>query len=165
MITISVLGLDQFVVGRYSREHAENLVQAFGCDPDELNFYAPNAMIFHEGVEQTSWNILVVVSADEKYESRQDVVAQYLMHTLKDFTVHMEIRFDYFNGDRLYKLINDEYPPYLTERNIVKTDSPYEDEDYDSENPDEEESLYLGDVFAGMEEKLDAANNPDDFKK
>ena len=47
----------------------------------------------------------------------------------------------------------------------MKTDSPYEDEDYDSENPDEDESLYLGDVFAGMEEKLDAANNPDDFKK
>ena len=44
MITISILGLDQFVVGRYSREHSADLANLFESDENLLNFYAPNAM-------------------------------------------------------------------------------------------------------------------------
>ena len=162
MITISFLGLDQFVVGKYSREHTVNLAQAFECDPDEINFYAPYSMIFHEGVEQTSWNILIIVSAEEKYRPFEEMVAQYLMNTVKDFSVHIEIHFEYFANNSAYKLINDEYPMYLTEKNVVKVDDSYSEDD--SEEEPNEDDLYLGDVFAGMEEKLEAAN-PDKFKK
>mgnify|MGYP006982724032 FL=1 len=67
MITISVLGLDQFVVGHYSKEHTANLAELFETDSDEINFYAPSSMIFHNGVEQTSWNVEIRVLAECKY--------------------------------------------------------------------------------------------------
>lgn len=162
MITISILGLDQFVVGRYSREHTENLAQAFECEEDEINFYAPNSMIFHKGVEQTSWNILVIVRAEERYEPHQEMVAQYIMQTLKDFAIHIEIHFEYYHEHDAFKLINDDYPLYLTESNIVNVGED-EDEDECDHNHDEED-VYLGDVFAGMEDALDAAN-PEPFDK
>ena len=38
-ITISILGLDQFTVGHYSKEHSANLAQLFEIEEDNLNFY------------------------------------------------------------------------------------------------------------------------------
>ena len=163
MITISILGLDQFVVGRYSREHTENLAQAFECEEDEINFYAPYSMIFHKGVEQTSWNILVIVRCDERYEPHAEVIGQYLLQTLKDFAIHIEIQFDYIHEHDAFKLINDDYPLYLTESNVVHVGHDEDEDECECEDEDDEE-VYLGDVFEGMEEKLDAAN-PEPFKK
>lgn len=160
MITISILGLDQFVVGKYSSEHTENLAQAFECDEDEVNFYAPQAMIFHKGVEQTSWNCLVKIDLEEKYRSSEENVARYILETLKDFCVHIEIRFEYYENNTTYKLINDDYPLYLTEKNVVSVDDSYEE---DFEEPSEDD-LYTGDVFDGMQDKLEKALNPEIFK-
>jgi hypothetical protein len=61
MIVISVLGLDQFVVGTYSRKNTANLANLFECEEEEIVFYSPNSMIFHKGVEQTSWQTEILV--------------------------------------------------------------------------------------------------------
>ncbi len=161
MITISVLGLDQFVVGKYSSEHTENLAQAFECDEDEINFYAPESMIFHKGVEQTSWNSLLIISAEEKYRPFEEKVANYIFKTLKDFCIHIEIRFEYHPSNSTYKLINDDYPLYLTEKNIVQT----EEESFDENDEISEEEVYTGNIFEGMEEKLEKAFDPEKLKK
>ena len=78
MITISILGLDQYVIGHYSKRHTENIAQIFETSEDEINFYAPQSIIVHNGVEQTSWQVIVVVSAPEKYVVLEDKVAERL---------------------------------------------------------------------------------------
>ena len=160
MILISIFGLDQFVVGKYSSEHTENLAQAFECEEEAINFYAPYSMIFHKGVEQTSWNCLVVISLEEKYKPFEEKVTNYIFKTLKDFCVHIEIRFSYHENDSAYKLINDDYPLYLTEKNVVE----FNEESFDDEDEVNEDRIYTGNVFEGMEDKLEKALNPEIFK-
>ena len=50
MITIDILGLDQYVAGHYSREHEKNLASLFEISEDEISFYSPNSTLFHDGV-------------------------------------------------------------------------------------------------------------------
>lgn len=160
MILISIFGLDQFVVGKYSSEHTENLAQAFECGEEQINFYAPYSMIFHKGVEQTSWNSLVVISLEEKYRPFESKVTDYIFKTLKDFCIHIEIRFEYHENNSTYKLINDDYPLYLTEKNVVEVD----DEPFEDDGEISEDQIYTGNVFEGMEDKLEKALNPEIFK-
>ncbi len=166
MITISVLGLDQFVVGHYSKEHTANLAELFETDSDEINFYAPSSMIFHNGVEQTSWNVEIRVLAECKYRAVEQNVADYLLKTFSEFSIHVQVVFSYYEEENAYEKINEEYPRYITESNVVNTDSDYEEEeeedeyseanprdraDLDINNPDD---IYLGNAFEDFEEKL-----------
>lgn len=181
MITISVLGLDQFVVGHYSKDNSANLVNLFECGEEDLNFYAPNSMVFHNGVEQTSWNTIIVVKANEKYRFAEEKVAKYLLDTFSQFSIHIQVQFEYFADTALYEKINDDYPRYIREDNIVKTS---EDEDNISDDADEDDEepnpadhaeldssdpnqLYLGNVFADFDKKLDEdeKENHKDHKK
>ena len=49
MITITIYGLDQFVVGNLSRELTPLVAKLYEVDEDEVNFIAPQAMGFHKG--------------------------------------------------------------------------------------------------------------------
>lgn len=168
MITISVLGLDQFVVGHYSKEHTANLAELFETDAEDINFYAPSSMIFHNGVEQTSWNTVVRVLAECKYRAVEQNVADYLLKTFSEFSIHVQVVFDYYEEENEYERINEEYPRYITENNIVNADeeedecdedcdeaNPRDRADLDINNPDE---LYLGNAFEGFEEKIEGKN-------
>ncbi len=171
MILISVLGLDQFVVGHYSKEHTSNLAELFETDTDDINFYAPSSMIFHNGVEQTSWNTVVKVMAECQYRAVENNVAEYLMKTLSEFSINVQVVFEYYEEENSYEKINEEYPRYITESNIVKTEEEEEDDccddddcseadprdraELDIDNPDD---IYLGNAFEGFEEKLKGNN-------
>ena len=82
MITISVIGLDQYVVGHYSKQHSKNLAALFETSEDNISFIAPDCYIFHNGVEQTSWNSIVRVTAPRQFEKLEANVAKYLLKTL-----------------------------------------------------------------------------------
>ena len=86
MITITIYGLDQFVVGNLSRELTPLIAKLYEVDEDEVNFIAPNAMMFHKGVEQTSWNILILVDAPKKVSVLQDHMAELMLHGIGDGT-------------------------------------------------------------------------------
>lgn len=144
MITITVYGLDQYTVGRYSREHAKNLAQLFETNEDNISFIASDAYIFHNGVEQTSWNPIVKVNAPEKFKVFEAKIAKYLLETLKVFTINLFVEFSYFHEHHRYEHINKEYPRFLTEENVVNV-----------EDSEDENDIFMGNVFEGMEEKLD----------
>ena len=169
MITISVLGLDQFVVGHYSKVHTGNIAQLLEADEDLVNFYAPNSMVFHKGVEQTSWNTIVIVRAPSKYQAFEKDLADYLLKTLSDFSINIELTFQYFEEGRRYEKINHEYPRYIAESNLDKgeEDVPFEfgeepdemegdvtcDCGHDHHHHDEEE-VFTGNAFEGFEEAM-----------
>lgn len=148
MITISILGLDQYVVGHYSGEHTKNIANLFEVDDDLVSFYAPNCYMFHNGVEQTSWNTLVRVHAPKRYIVFESKVAQYLLNTLKNFSINVAVEFFYYEDEHRYEHINNAYPRFLSEDNLVNVE---EDE------LGEGEELYEGNIFEGYEEKLKEA--------
>ncbi len=143
MITITVYGLDQYTIGHYSREHLANLTSLFETK-EEIVFVASDAYVFHDGVDQNSWQALVKVDAPEKYEPMEDRIASYILKTLCEFAINIKITFEYFHSHHEYEYHNKEYPRFITDENLVNV-----------EDGDEDEELYEGNIFKGMEEKLD----------
>ena len=79
MILIEFIGLDQYLVGDLSKILTRPLANVFETSPDEINFYAPNAQIYHEGIEQTSWYSVVRVFLPEKYHPFEEQAAKILI--------------------------------------------------------------------------------------
>ncbi len=175
MITISILGLDQFVVGHYSKDHTAKLADIYAVPESAINFFAPNSMIFHAGAEQTSWNTLVIVRAPKEFKQREHEAAHYLLDTLSLFSINVELEFEYFDSSSRYEKLNDQYPRYLAEDNIKEADVSFsygeeeeeEDDcgcghDHDAPNPadradldpNDPNQIFLGNAFAGFEEEL-----------
>lgn len=144
MITITILGLDQYIVGRLSRELTPNLAKLYEIDEDEVNFVAPSNMVFHNGVEQTSWNVIVRVNAPMKVSVLQDEVANFISVSLKDVAINLAIEFYYYSVDNRYTRINKDYPRYIMSDNIVDFEADFED-------LEEGEEVYDEDVFEGIE--------------
>ena len=179
MITIQVLGLDQFVVGRYSREHGANIAQLYETDEKEIVFYAPNSMVFHGGVEQTSWQTIVIIRAPEKYQPLEQGVADYILRTLNLFSINIHLEFEYVGESHSYDFIHSEYPRYLDvpedkgdeydfsfgqepeemEGEIVHGHDHCDHEHCDHDHEHAEEEVYLGNAFEGFEEKYQEAMN------
>lgn len=178
MVTICILGLDQFVVGHYSKDHTKALASIFAVPEEAINFYAPNSMVFHAGAEQTSWNTIVVVRAPGQLEGCEDKAAEYILETLSQFSIHVELEFEYFEPGRHHERINHDYPRYLSEENIKEADVSidygeeeheqcHHDHDEDGEDPslpnpadradldyNDPNQIFLGDAFASFEEEV-----------
>ena len=148
MITIRIYGLDSYAVGHYSKDHTENLAQLFETKEENICFVASDEFVFHKGVEQTSWQALVTVIAPEKYEPLESKIATYLLKTLTEFSIHVQIVFEYFHGHHEHEFTNKDYPRYIKEDNLVNV-----------EEEDEDDELFEGNIFEGMEKKLEEAYN------
>lgn len=144
MISITINGLDQFVVGRLSRELTPSLAKLYQVDESEINFIAPNTMVFHNGVEQTSWNIYIEVLAPRKYEQMQEEAADYLLESIGDLAINKTLTFVYYESDARYQKLNNEYPRYIASDNLVDIDDEYDEE---MEEGDGEDQIYTGDIF------------------
>ena len=144
MITISILGLDQYIVGRLSRDLTTNIAKLYEITDDDVVFIAPNAMVFHAGVEQTSWNVIVKVNAPRKVEVLQDEMANLISIGLKDVSINLVIEFTYYSEDNRYEKINKEYPRYIGDDNLTDLDISFEEDVAD-------EDIYDGDVFAELD--------------
>ena len=147
MITVIVYGLDQFVVGRLSRELGSNLAKLYEVSDDEVIFVAPQDLVFHNGVEQTSWNLLIHVHAPKRAALVQDEVAEYLIRAIGELAIHKTVEFYYYSEENRYQKIHDSYPRYITEENLVDTDVEYDD---DIEEGEEDDQIYTGDIFEGI---------------
>ena len=143
MIIITVYGLDQFVVGRLSRELSANLADMFETTEDNFAFIASDAMVFHKGVEQTSWDTYVMVKAPKKYTVLEDIVAHFLLEQLSYYSINVTIDFEYTDESHLHQRINKEYPRFITEENVVNVEE-YDDDGEEAPGADE---LFDGDIF------------------
>ncbi|MCR4879873.1 MAG: DUF1904 family protein [Bacilli bacterium] len=145
MITLTIYGLDQFVVGRLSREMTHNLADLYEVSEDEINFIAPNNMVFHNGVEQTSWNALVRVHLPKKVMVLQDDAAKLIMDMIQGPTINVAVEFYYYSEDNRYEKINEDYPRFITDDNLVDVEEDYEETQYiEGDGKDE---VFTGDIF------------------
>ena len=144
MITIIIYGLDQFVVGRLSREMTPNLAKLYELSEDEIIFVAPENMVFHKGVEQTSWNIIIHVHAPKKASVLQDQVAKLILESIGEVAINKILEFYYYSQDDRYCKFNDSYPRFIKADNLVDI----ADEDYeDKEEGEGEDDIFTGDIF------------------
>ena len=144
MISLTVYGLDQFVVGKLSREMTSALADLYECDKEEILFIAPENMVFHNGVEQTSWNALVKVDAPKKVSILQEDAARLIMNMVKGPTIHVQVVFNYFSQDNFYENLNDDYPRYIENENLVNFDEEYDENLEEGEGDDQ---IFTGDIF------------------
>ena len=145
MITIIVYGLDQFVVGRLSREMTPNLAKLYELSEDEILFVAPENMVFHKGVEQTSWNIIIHVHAPKKASVLQDQVATLILESIGEVAINKILEFYYYSEDNRYSKLNEAYPRFIASDNLVDI----ADDDYneDMEEGEGEDEIFTGDIF------------------
>ena len=144
MITITIYGLDQFVVGRLSREMTPNLAKLYETSEDNILFVAPQNMVFHKGVEQTSWNIIIHINAPKKVSVLQDQVAKLILESIGDVAINKSLEFYYYSEDNRYSKLNENYPRFIAADNLVDIAG----EDYeDMEEGEGEEEIFTGDIF------------------
>lgn len=141
MVTITVLGLDQYIVGRLSRELTPNLAKIYEMEEEDIVFISPNNMVFHKGTEQTSWHTIVKVNAPKKVAVLEEEVDKIIANAFKEITINLVVEFLYYAQDSRHVHLNEEYPRFLSEENLVDVD--YE-EDYDPEE------VFDGDIFDGV---------------
>ena len=151
MITISFYGLDSYVVGRFSKDATKKLAVLLRTSVDEIIFYAPESFLFHQGVEQTSWQALVTVRMPITKAHFAKDVAEFLLDETADFIIHTQVEIQYFDDKNVFKRVNPDYPLFLTGEQLVDDEDAEEDE---NENPYPD--LYEGNVFAGHERDLNA---------
>lgn len=144
MITIVIYGLDQFVVGRLSREMTPNLAKLYELSEDEILFVAPENLVFHKGVEQTSWNTIIHVHAPKKVSVLQDQVAKLILESIGDVAINKILEFYYYSEDNRYCKINESYPRFIAADNLVDiADEEYED----MEEGEGDDEIFTGDIF------------------
>ena len=148
MITVVFYGLDQFLVGDLSMSLEKDLAKLYEVEEDEVNFIAPNDMIFHNGVEQTSWRVIVEVNAPKKLEVLQDQAIDVILHHVKQIAIHIEILFKYYLQDNHYLYVNEDYPLYMEEKPEVELETDYPE---DLEEGEGEDEIYTGDIFEGID--------------
>ena len=144
MITITIYGLDSYLVGTLSKEMTANLAKIYEVSEDEINFISTDNIVYHKGVDQTSWNVLVIVNAPKKVSVVQDDVANIISTQIGDLAINLAIEFYYYSSDNRYERINKDYPRYVEEKNVVEID--------DEEDEDDSE-LYDGDIFEEFNKK------------
>ncbi len=148
MIDVSFIGLDQFIVADISKQITPTLAKVYKVDEDDINFIAPNNFYFHNGVEQTSWNTLVRVTAPHQFEFLEREVAEVIDKGIGENAIHVTIEFNYYEEGHHYERIDENYPRYMDEKNMVELES--EDEDEEGEESDEDDDfsdIYTGDIF------------------
>ena len=146
MITLTIYGLDQFVVGQLSKEMTHNLAELYEVSEDEINFVAPMNMVFHKGVDQTSWNTLVQVHLPKKVMVLQDEAARLIMSMIVGPTINVAVEFYYYSEDNRYEKINEDYPRFITDDNEVDLQDDYDDEAEYVEG-DGKDEVFTGDIF------------------
>lgn len=155
MITLTYYGLDQFVVGNLSKDLTPLLAQLYECSQDDIDFIAPNNMVFHNGVEQTSWNCLVRVHLPMKLSVLQNEAANLIMSMTQGPTINVAVEFYYFSEDNRYEKINEEYPRFISEENLVSAEEDeYQDEDEEGEEVKEgdgEDEIFTGNIFQNFD--------------
>lgn len=149
MITISVIGVDPYLVRQISKAMTGKIAALYEVDKDEINFYAPECLYIHDGVEQNTWNVLVKVNAPLKVRVLEKDAVKIIREYLKDACINLAVEFYYYSQDNRYEFIDDTQPRFMTEENsfdIVEDDS--------IESEEEGEEPYLGDIFEDFNKKM-----------
>lgn len=137
MIIIKCYGVDPYVAGAYSKKYLPLVKERFNLEDDFL-VICPDDYIFHDGVEQTSWQALLEVMISPKYRAIEKDLAHALISYFQVDVVNTRLFFSYLEEEAVYKLENKDYPPFVVD---------------DGREEEDEIEPYTADVFEEFEER------------
>lgn len=156
MISISISGLDLYIVGHLSKSLLKTLSAAFHTAEELISFRGTEAVIFHEGIDQNAWETLVQIQVPQTVKFSEAEVAKILYQGLKEHTIHIHVSFSYYAPDHRHSFVSKDYPRFITESNVVEAGA-------STHEPTEE--IYTGDIFTGVQEQLDKGQTKSQEKK
>lgn len=147
MIIVSLLGTDPYNAINYTKRIHKGLTEIYGVDDNDLEFFAPESFIIHNGMEQTSYHLNVRIEAPYGLQDREEAVTDYLKDAFKELAIHVRILFAYFDPEHEHVFFDKDYPAFMTESNVVKADSHDEEEQEEEADLEEAEEPYMGDII------------------
>ncbi len=154
MITISIIGVDPFIVRQISKAMTSKIAALYEVQVDDVNFYAPECLYIHDGVEQNTWNVLVKVNAPSKVKVLEDKAVRVIREYMLDACVNLAIEFYYYSQDNRYEFIDPTHPRFMTEENTVDFFENDEEIEEEFESDENTEEPYLGNIFEDFEKKM-----------
>lgn len=143
MINIVLKGVDEFLGSHVETALSPQIAKILKVDGDEILFVCLHSMIYHGGIDQTSYHMIVTVELDEKYREKERELAEYILEASRNFSVHCHLGFIYLASSS-YARIEKDYPLFVTASNEVEI----------KESEEDEEEIYLGDVFADFDRQM-----------
>src|SRR5574344_1643987 len=113
MITIVILGIDPYGLCDLSRDLTSPIANLCEVKPQDINFYAPEGLLVHNGVAQNSWNSFVKVIAPKKVQVLQKDIAKIISTFLSSLSIHCEIVFSYYLHDEREVFVNKDYSRFI----------------------------------------------------
>ncbi len=167
MVLVSLKGYDHIELINVAKPLHKGLAEILGCNREDLVFYAPEAFIIHEGVEQTSFFLDVEIQAPESMRGKEDEVFEFLKQTLQNTVIHFRLLFTYFDEANERVFFNEDYPRFMNDSNTVKVEEHdhdhehhhHEDFDYsayasDDEEEEEHDDTYYGNILQAYDEYI-----------
>lgn len=153
MVYVKIIGADQYLAMEFSSTVERKLAVTLGIDRNDIAFICPEAFFVHSGQEQTSFHVLVEILMPKDCQPKEKAVADLLMESLKDLSVHSHLIFTYFDKASEYDNIDADYPQYMNASNMVKAETAKEAEDEENQEEEEEsEAPYMGNVFQELDD-------------
>ena len=144
MIIVTLKGADVFLSGEVERALFPLLAKVYNVDENELILHAQDGYLYHDGMDQTSFNLIVKVEADVSFESKEKEAAECIIKVMKNYAIHTRVYFAYFESKHVYESINEEYPLFINSGNVASF-----------ENDEESEvEVYDGNIFEEYEDVL-----------
>lgn len=142
MVNISFIGLDLFLVGELDKKYHQLIAAQFGISSEELLVSSFDSFVYNEGHEQTSFNLLIKVECDTKFKEKEAKIAKNLLDISKEYSVHAQVYFIYFDERSVYSRIDPSYPRFIES-----------DEDEGEVPYDENQEIYTGNIFEKFDEE------------
>jgi hypothetical protein len=150
MVIVTLSGMDIYeAIDETKRLHAP-LIALYGLKENELEFYAPEGFIIHNGIEQTAFRLNITVEAPIDKKDKEADAVKILTTALKNVAIHFRVLFRYFDPANEHLVLDATYPEYMDESNTVKAESQKQfEEEQKNEKAFEEESEepYMGEII------------------
>lgn len=144
MINVTLKGIDIYLAGEFDREIHSKLASLFHVRSEEIITTALESLVFHQGVDQTTYQLVIKFELPECYRQYEKVVADYVLSASQDFSVHTLCYFIYVKEENIYERIDEDYPRFMDEKNIVEYDE-------NDSNEGEEQEIFTGNIFQNFD--------------
>lgn len=158
MVIISYTGLDLYLVGELNSKIHSQVSKVLNVSEEDVVFSSFDSFVYYKGHEQTSINLLIKVEMDESLKKYQDLLADLLIQSSKEYSLHTFVYFNYFKEENTYLSVNEDYPRYLTSQNER------EDEEYNQDKEYDENEIYTGNIFQDFENDIISSDLKDELK-
>ena len=118
MINVILKGVDEFLGSHVESLLTPKIASICKVDNDDVVFTCVHSIIYHGGVDQTSYHMIITFELEDKFSSYEKELANFVLEASKNFAVHCHVSFSYLSKP-YYQRIEKDYPLYVTMENEV----------------------------------------------